>query len=237
MRTPPVGEPTVVGHGVAERALVWVLFPAVGAGAGWLLKTLVVWAVTVPHLPLPGLLRFVAELPEPWLTAGGLGVGAVAGGILVAFAERDYITVTVDHHEVRLARAGQMRSVRREQVGTVFLDGRQLVLLDRSTGELARQPGDFPDSDRIEAALSAYGYPWRAGDPHREEYRPWVDSAPDLSAAAHATLRARERALAENDDTDAEQLRTELGRLGVVVRDEHKRQHWRRTRPVGGPHT
>ncbi|MET9022080.1 hypothetical protein ABZV93_19070 [Actinopolymorpha sp. NPDC004070] len=51
------------------------------------------------------------------------------------------------------------------------------------------------------------------------------------------TLRARRRALAENDDTDAEQLRTELGRLGVVVRDEHKRQQWRRTRPISGPHT
>ncbi|GAA2755626.1 YqeB family protein [Actinopolymorpha rutila] len=227
----------VVGRSVAERALVWVGFPALGAGVGWLLRGLVVWVVTVPHLPLPGLLRFVATVPEPWLTLAGLGAGAVAGGVLVVLGERDYVTVTVDHQEVGLAHAGERRSLRREQVGAVFLDGKQLVLLDRSTGELARQRGDLPDAGRIEAAFSAYGYPWRAGDPHREEFRPWVDDAPDLPAAAHATLRARRRALAENDDTDADELRTELGRLGVVVRDEHRRQYWRRVRPTGGPHT
>lgn len=234
MSTPSAGQATVVGHGPAERAVVWLGFPVVGAGVVWLLRALVAWAATVPHLPLPGTLRFIGTLPHQQVSLAGLGVGAVAGLILVFLAERDYVTVSVDHHEVRLARAGDARTVRREQVGAVFRDGKHLIILDHATGELARQGGDLPNAGRTEAAFTAYGYPWRTGDPHLKEYQPWVDDSPELPASAHATLRARGRALAEGDGTDAEVLRTELGRLGVVVRDEGKHQYWRRTRPAGG---
>jgi hypothetical protein len=69
------------------------------------------------------------------------------------------------------------------------------------------------------------------GDPHKDEYRRWVEDLPDLPAGADAVLKARARALDRGDKEDAAQLRLELGKLGIVVRDEGKRQFWRRTRP------
>ena len=114
----------------------------------------------------------------------------------------------------------------------MFLDGKQLVLLGHETDELAREGGDLPDAERLEAAFRAHGYPWvPGGDPHKDEYRRWVEDLPDLPAGADAVLKARARALDRGDKEDAAQLRQELGKLGIVVRDEGKRQFWRRTRP------
>ena len=42
-------------------------------------------------------------------------------------------------------------------------------------------------------------------------------------------LKARARALDKGDGDEAVQLRADLARLGVVVRDENKRQYWRRS--------
>jgi hypothetical protein len=57
-----------------------------------------------------------------------------------------------------------------------------------------------------------------------------VEDLPELPTGANAILRARARALERGDTEDAAQLRRELGKLGIVVREEAKRQSWRRTR-------
>nr|WP_258545163.1 hypothetical protein [Micromonospora provocatoris] len=71
----------------------------------------------------------------------------------------------------------------------------------------------------------------RAG-PHRDAYRRWVEGLPGLPPGADALLRARQRALDGGHDGEARELHGELARLGVVVRDEGKRQYWRL---VAGP--
>jgi Acetyltransferase (GNAT) family len=40
-----------------------------------------------------------------------------------------------------------------------LLDGKQLVLLGHETDELAREGGDLPDAERLEAPFRAHGYP------------------------------------------------------------------------------
>ena len=160
---------------------------------------------------------------SPWGSSGGL--------VVAALAEQDYVRVTVADDQVTIARGGSSRRVRRASIAAVFLDGKQLVLLGQATDELDREGGDLPDAKRLQAAFAARGYPWEpGGDPHKDEYRRWVEDLPDLPAGADAILRARARALDRGDSQDAAQLRQELGRLGIVVREEGKHQLWRRTR-------
>jgi hypothetical protein len=225
----PGGGATVVAPPPLERALVWVGFPLIGAGAGWLLKSLAEWATSLPWVPFQGPLELVASVPDPQATIGGIALG-VAGGLVVAvLAERDCVRVTVEDDQLTVTRGGSSQRVPRASIGAVFLDGKQLVLLGHGTDELAREGGDPPDAERLEAAFRAHGYPWvPGGDPHTDEYRRWVEDLPDLPAGADALLKARARALDRGDKEDA-QLRRELGRLGIVVRDEGKRQFWRRT--------
>lgn len=177
---------------------------------------------------VPGPFELVASVPEPHASIGALTVGGLAGLVLAILAALERLTVTVADDRVNLTRGGVTRTVERSLVGAVFLDGRQLVLLGRAAEELAREEASDLEAERLRDALAVHGFPWRAGDPYADEYQRWVDDIPDLPASANALLRARARALDKSDGDEAAQLRADLARLGVVVRDERKRQYWRR---------
>jgi hypothetical protein len=199
-------------------------FPLIGAGAGWLLKALAGWAASLPWVPFQGPLELAASVPDPYATIGSLALGIVGGLAVAVLAEQDYVRVTVADDQVTIARGGSSRRVPRASTGAVFLDGKQLVLLGHATDELAREGGDLPDARRLQAAFLAHGFPWMPADPHQAEYRRWVEDLRELPAGADAIFRARARALDRDDKEDAEQLRQELGRLGIVVREEGERR-------------
>jgi hypothetical protein len=219
---------------VAESVWVFVLLwggaPPLGAGAGWLLKVLVGWIARLPWAPFEGPLKLIASLPEPQVTIGALAIGALAGAALALIATLERLTVTVSDDRVTMVRGdGRRREVERAAVTSVFVDGKRLVLLGAVGEEVAGESSDL-DVGRLAAAFRAHGYPWSAeGDPYRDDYRRWVEGLPGLPAGADALLRARQRALTKGDDGEAVDLRAELARLGVVIRDEKKRQYWRLT--------
>jgi hypothetical protein len=211
------------------RVLVWIGFPLLGLPAGWLLKLVAGWVASLPLAPFHGPFRLVASVPEPHATIGALAIGGLAGLVLATMAALDRLTVTVADDHVTFTRGGVARAVKRPLVSAVFLDGKQLVLLGRATEELAREASDL-EADRLRDAFVVHGFPWRAGgDPYRDEYQRWVDGVRGLPASANALLKARARALDKGDGDEVAQLRADLARLGVVVRDESKRQYWRRS--------
>ncbi|GEM_PF-297840 len=84
---------------------------------------------------------------------------------------------------------------------------------------------------RLAAAFRSHGWPWHDGDPWAEEFRRWVPGDPSLPPSADAVLRARATMLQADKTSDAADLRRELARLDVVVRDVDKVQHWRPATP------
>ncbi|MEU5947844.1 hypothetical protein ABZ793_20085 [Micromonospora sp. NPDC047465] len=228
------GAPTVVDGGVAELALLWGGCPALGAGAGWLLTAGAGWLAELPWAPAQKLFGLVAGLPDPQAGIGGLAVGALGGLLVAAIGTAERLAVTVCAGRVALRRGGTRREVERRGVRAVFLDGRDLVLLGPDDGELVREKSDLAP-DRLRAALRAHGWPWAEADPHRDAYRRWVPGLPGLPAGADALLRARQRALDDDRGGEARELRGELARSGLVVRDERRRQYWRLTRSAVRP--
>ena len=226
--TPPRGQ-TVVAEPRWQRLLVWVGFLLLGLAAGWLLESVAGWVASLPWVPFQGPFKLVESVPEPHASIGALVVGGLAGLVLATLAALDRLTVTVGDDQVIFSRGGVARAFKRPLVGAVFVDERRLVLLGRATEELAREPSDLK-ADRLGDAFVAHGFPWRAGgDPYRDAYQRWVAGVPGLPAGADALLTARARALEGGDGDEVAQLRADLARLGVVVRDEHKRQYWRRS--------
>jgi hypothetical protein len=224
---------TVVAEPTWVRALVWIGFPLLGAAGGWLLKVVAGWVASWPWGPSRGPFLLVAAVAEPHATIGALALGGLAGLVVAYLAALDRLTVTVAGDQVTMARGSTVRSVKHHQVGAVFMDGKQLVLLGRAGEELAREASDL-EAGHLTDAFRTHGYPWRAeGDPFADRYRRWVEDEPELPAGANALLKARERAVTRRDGDDAAELRVELARLGVVVRDQRRRQYWRRSgRPV-----
>ncbi|MGC4894627.1 YqeB family protein [Micromonospora sp. DT31] len=221
----------VVDGGRGELVLMWAGFPLVGGGLGAAVTALSSWIAGLPWFPFQGVFELLDRWPDELSYAIGAGAGVLGGLLLAVVAVRDRLTVTVGHRSVRLHRDGHGRDVARTDVAGVFVDGKALVLLNTAGGELARETSDL-DGERLGAAFTRQGWPWLAQDPHRDTYRRWVEGLPDLPPGADALLRARQRALDGGHDGEVRELHGELVRLGVVVRDEGKRQYWRL---VAGP--
>ncbi|WP_116948666.1 YqeB family protein [Jiangella endophytica] len=228
----PGGE-TVVGRPGWEAVLARVGFPVLGVLVGLGVGPLADWAVDTSWIPGFGPIRFIAELPQPGGTIATVAAGLVLGVLLALTAEGEVLRVGVGSSAVTLTRDGKTRTIARGDVTAVFADGKELVLISRAGLELAREKSDLAPA-RLAAAFGEQGYPWRPdGDPHRDQYRRWVPDEPELPAGANAVLKARAVALEKGEQTDLAELREELGKLGVVVRDQDKRQYWRRAR-IGG---
>ncbi|MDQ2585732.1 YqeB family protein [Saccharothrix yanglingensis] len=222
---------TVVAEPGRQVGLVWAGFPLAGAGVLFGLKSIAGWVAGLSWAPMQGPFRLVASIPEPWGTVGSLGAGLVLGLVVSAIAAHERLTVEVFNEGVELERGGKTRNFDRTLVSGVFLDGKKLVLLGVDTGELVRESHDL-DAGALADAFQTHGYQWLDGDPYAADYRRWVSGTPDLPPGADALLKVRADALRKDDGEDAAQLREELARLGVVVReDKKKRQFWRLTRP------
>ncbi|MCA2217735.1 YqeB family protein [Jidongwangia harbinensis] len=209
------------------RAAVWLGVPAAGAGLCLLLDRLADWAVELPWAPLRGPLRVIGQIPEPQATIGALVLGGVAGTVLALLIDAESLTVRVSGTDVVLHRPGVTRTVPRADVAMAFRDGERLVLLGRTGRELAREPAHLSPK-RLRPAFAAHGVAWSDRDPYADAYRRWIPDSPQVPPEAHAVFAARQEAIRTGDDRDTAELRDELARLGFVVRDERKRQYWRR---------
>ncbi|GAB4051951.1 YqeB family protein [Catellatospora paridis] len=223
---------TVVAVPAGERALIAWGFPIAGMALGWLLKAAAGWIAGLSWAPLQGPFKLIAQIPEPWATVGALGLGLVAGLLLVLTAIGERLTVTVRDDAAVLARVdGPSHTVARAGVTSVFVDGKQLVLQGADGWEHARESSDLRPAE-LRAAFTAHGYPWRdEGDPHRDLFRLWVPDLPGLPDGANALLAARAKALSKREEAESAVLRQELRRLGVLVREEQRRQYWRLATP------
>lgn len=121
-----------------------------------------------------------------------------------------------------------MQTIHSDDIALVFMDHKRLVLLGTAGYELVREEIDEKPVN-VEKAFRQHHYEWAAdGDPFKDQYRRWIPDAPDLSQGAHALLKARHKALQDEEKDDIEEFRLELAQLGIVVRDEGTRQYWRK---------
>jgi hypothetical protein len=218
---------TVVREPVWAWALVWTGFPPLGAAAGWLLVSVSGWAADERWLPFRGVFRLLDRYASTPVSIGAVAAGAAVGLGFAYAGHRDKLTVTVDRGGLDLRRGGRSRRVERTAVVAAFTDGRHLVLQDAEGGELVREKSDLAPAG-LAAAFREHGYPWRDADPHAADFRLWVEGLPDLPPGADPLLRARAKVLDKPEE--AAELRSELARIGLVVRDDKKRQYVRTRR-------
>ncbi|MEU5994281.1 hypothetical protein ABZ806_35370 [Spirillospora sp. NPDC047418] len=226
MRSQPDVSTTLARSVWAQGALCAAAAVLLG-GVGWLLDLLAHWLVTLDRAPMQGPAELLVSVPEPWLAIGLISLGALAGTALILFDSLEQVSVTVSGERVVLKRAGHFQKIAREQIGHVFREKDRLVVLGPKGEEVAREKCDL-GARRLAAAFTEYGYAWVDGDPYEDEFRIWAPRTPELPDLANALLAARADAMKSSDSGDsAKELRRELARIGIVVRDKGKQQYWR----------
>lgn len=223
-------DPTTVSDPVLTHLIVWVGFPVLGGVAGWVLSSVADWVAGLPWAPFQGPFELIAEHTGPLTTLLLVVAGVIAGFVVSLSAYGEMLKVVVTDTGVTLTRDNTSRQLERRAVTGAFVDGKELVLLGAAGDELAREKSDLEKAD-LESAFTAHGYPWHSADPHASAFSRWVEGAAGLPRGADALFKARQHALDEDNAHDIAELRDELAKIGVVVRDEKKRQYWRSTDP------
>lgn len=218
------------------NAVLWLLAigcGAVGFGLGFLVKPLVQWILDAVG-DAPGPLRVAAALPTAWTVPVLTVVGLLAGAWLAATAQKESLMLTVNTGGIGLRQVGADHYVPRDSIAAVFLDGKELVLLDAETKQLARNKASDLSKTALQAAFERFDYPWKGtGDPHEQDFQRWTDGHPDLDEQANQLLRSRARALQDKQPGAAADLADRLQSIGVVLRDKNGTQQYRRIPPTG----
>ncbi|GII90644.1 hypothetical protein Ssi02_08750 [Sinosporangium siamense] len=212
---------------------LWVLFPLIGVGLGGLLVFLIGWLADLPWVPFKGPIDLIDSIPDPWLAVGLPAAGLLIGLVVSMITLHESVSVTISDDRVALTTMGKERAFPREAVEAVFVDAKHLVVLGHHTEELAREKHEGLPISQLEAAFTGHGYRYLDGDPHKADFRRWVPDMPGLPPGADALLKARQKALEKSDQSDVRDLRHELGKIGVVVKEEGKRQFWRPSQRPG----
>lgn len=221
---------TVLGYPRGDLLTIVIGMPVLGLLLGIALPPLARWLTDLPVLPWRDGITFVGSLDKPWQTAIVTGVGLVAGLLLAVTELVETLKLRLTDRELVTEQHERTRAVERAHVSAVFLDGKELVVLDETSRELVRGVHKTPAA-ALAKAFRAHGYPWQDTDPHAALFHRWIPGAPGLPAEAHAVLAARKAALKNKAAEDARDLAETMQGLGYVVRDEGKDQYWR---PLAG---
>jgi hypothetical protein len=223
VRQPPA-LPLLLGLGVLALGVVLGWFaPALARG--------LVDLIEATPLPSPGVVRLVGTLPLEW-SLGILGGLGLVGGAFIAFmavGEAPVLTVLDDHLEHR--QEEREAWIERSDVGAVFRDKNDLVLLRPDGGLRARLDVDTLPQAKVRGALEQHRWPWQNMDPYEQGFERWVDGRPGFTADEHATLRRR---LEKRKDAAARRTADEdLAALGLVARVRDDRIQVRRVTSAG----
>ncbi|MEU8076569.1 hypothetical protein AB0B31_14080 [Catellatospora citrea] len=223
------GKPSRLRVSTRRVAAMWAMCVVIGAGLGWVLRAVSEWAANVDGMPLRDWISVLAKVPDPYGTVLCLLLGVGFGAEVARRTLKDSVAVSVQQDRVIWRAGRKTRRIARAEISAVYLDGfDDLVFLGIDTGELARANNNL-NEDAVKEAFLRHGYPFFDADPHLEQYMRWVEDLPELSATANALLKARQKALADNAAEDAAELRADLAKLGVIVRQNDDRQFYRLT--------
>jgi hypothetical protein len=217
----------VLSYSGTDRLFVLVGLPALFALIGFGVQLAAPWVLdTFRVVPFGFVFRLVASLDTPPEIALYLLVWTAAGCAVAGLSFWGEAKATVTAGSLTVTREGRAATFAREDVSAVFLDGKDLVVLDRRSREVAREPPRATEQ-ALAAALKQFRFPWRDGDPYARIYRPWTPGTGDLPEAANAMLALRAAALRRKAGTEARGLRAAVQELGFVVRDDASGQSWR----------
>lgn len=217
---------TVLGLSRSDKSILIIIPPILGALLGWFMPTIAGWLVKVPLIPFKGPLEWIATLEGNWLSIIAMIVGVIAGIIFTLYVFHESLKITISDSEVKLEIKEKDETIEKKDIFAIFMEGKYLTFLGVDGVELYREQSD-EKTELVEDAFKYHGYSWAGADPFENQYQRWIADYPDLPSHVNALLSAREHALKNDEDEEAQILRKDLAKLGVVIRDKDKRQYVR----------
>ncbi|USG65710.1 hypothetical protein NDK47_27040 [Brevibacillus ruminantium] len=161
-----------------------------------------------------------------WLSVILMFVGVIVGILFSFIIYSDALKMRITSESIHINKDDQEKQITRSQVKAVFVDNRQVVVIDQAGREWLRETSDIPPS-KIKDAFLMHRFPWVEQDPYQQEYGLWKLEDERFSSRVNTILYERRNAIRDGNTKKAKHLRKDLNELEVFVKDQGEDQYVR----------
>ncbi|MBB4823336.1 hypothetical protein HNO89_000556 [Sporosarcina luteola] len=226
-------EKTIIAVSRFEKWAWLIAFSIFGVALGYFFSRILSWLMTKDRIPFQERLTFINKFVElfqlhlgEWSNVLFSIVGLVGGlyGAKLLLRESPAISITNDN--IKIANDVITIELLQDEIRDIYYDHDELVIVGCSGHELLRKSYDSKP-ETLKVAFKQHGYPFRTDDLYSHLFTLWQPASQHLPDHVHALLKAREIAKKNDEGEEANVMRSELAKLGVVVKDEGTKQFWR----------
>lgn len=219
---------TKLGLTVFERALILVIPTAIGGIVGWFLPVIVSGLRRIPILSSNDLIMLIDSFHSFSVSVIAMIIGIIAGFILSIIIFNESLNIFIDDTKIKLVIKAEETIISKNMVSAIFIEEKQLKLLDNEGKENFSREIDIP-TEKVKDAFLSHSYPWKNEDPYKSCFQLWrLNEEMVLGETIQSILYSRRLSLREKDEKKANQLKTDLNELGVIVKDRGEEQLIRR---------
>src|SRR5699024_9258772 len=168
----------------------------------------------------------IASFNSMWVSIVAALIGIIVGIMLTFIIFDENLEVTISDKNLHLKLGDKADTIEKKDISAIYMENKQLIILGQNSEELYREVIETK-KDTVREAFKHYQYPWKEKDPFDSDYQRWVLGHPDFPEKINVLLYVREHALKEDKKKKAKDLRDDLAKLGVVIRDERNAQYVR----------
>lgn len=163
MSARPSPSPGAVELGFTRSDRIWAyaMFGGGGLLVFLLAPVLSSWLAAIPIVPFKGVLEWVASFDQPWAWVVRPAVGLLIGLGVAFLAIVDEHRLVVGSDSVVVLHDKDRRTLRRDQIVGVHLEGKKVVI-DGTQGRVLFNRQVEAKRDKIRAAFLDHGYPWES---------------------------------------------------------------------------
>ncbi|MCC2251797.1 hypothetical protein JUJ52_17780 [Virgibacillus sp. AGTR] len=221
-----LNEETVLGLKRFDKLFIIVISITVGGLLGWFIPVIIDWVLKLPFVPMEGIISIIDSLNHFWVSVVATIVGVIAGIAFIVYVFHVTLKVKVSDKQITLILGEMRRDINKQAISAIFMENKTLIILGENSKEIFREDLEVK-KEEAKGAFLYYGYPWKNEDPFIKDYQRWELGNNQYPSDINSILYARERALKEDNEEEAKQLREDLAKLGVVIQDKQKAQYIR----------
>lgn len=188
---------SVIGLGFLEKLLA-IVSPILLGIIGYFSPKLIEIIKKIPLFSDSKIIELLNFINPFWLPIILMLIGVIAGILFSLIIYSEALKMNITSESIHVNKDDQKKQITRLNVKAVFVDKRQVVIIDQEDREWLRETSDITPS-KIKDTFLMHGFPWVEQDPYKHEYSLWKLEDERFNKSINTILYERRNALREGN--------------------------------------